>query len=92
MILSIIWIELFLVAAVVGVRRVRIVRSDRTPKTHRTVRIARTVRLFVGLKSDLCAGVSVLGFALQSAAADSCDQSLKLLSINCILNWPHSAL
>ena len=56
-------IELFLVAAVVGVRRVvrrvRSVRSDRTPQT------TRTVRLFGGLKTDL-RGV---GLALQQAHA-----------------------
>ena len=61
-------LELFLVAAVVGVRCVRSVGSDRTPQTHRTVRTVRTtwtVRLFGGLKTDL-RGVRL---ALQQAHA-----------------------
>ena len=58
-------LELFLVAAVVGVRCVRSVGSDRTPQTHRTVRTTRTVRLFGGLKADL-RGVRL---ALQQAHA-----------------------
>ena len=63
------WIELFLVAAVVSVRRVRGVGSDRTPQTPRTVRTVRTGLLFGGLKSDLRACVGGLGLAFQQPFA-----------------------
>ena len=78
-------LELFYVAAVVGVRRVRrvrSVRSDRTPQTHRTVRTARIVRLFGGLKSDLRAVIGGLGLALQQPFAlkgSQCPQSFAVL-------------
>ena len=75
-------IELFLVAAVVGVRCVRSVRSDRTPQTHRTVRTFQTGRLFGGLKGDLRAVVSGLGFAFQQPFAlkgSQCPQCFAVL-------------
>ena len=91
-ILSIIWIELFLVAAVVGVRRVRSVRSDRTPQTPRTVRTVRTGRLFGGLKSDLRAVVSGLGLAFQQLFAlkgSQCPQCFAVLVLEAVAVLNH---